>query len=608
MAYRAEDNGDIVINGFENGIGASPYSGLTDLKSVNISSIPGEVSVNFSTALISPNAFTGTVGVLSSNATNNTITFQNGTGLVRGQAISFVSSTVGGTSTTPTVYWLGNVTGGNTAQLYDNYINTNVVDITSDGGTGVFTVYNVATPKFFTSDSSGYYYMVDSLGQVWSNQTYTLYNGWTFTGNTKHITGDNSYGNGLVYYESSNRTGYLFVFSESSIDYTKTASSDFGWVYGWKPVDGSLGNAAPYLNSPVNKGLNSLLTYHYAILAPESTVFYGDLSNVSSFYQGGSTPFDPATKSTYVWGTFSILPANDYVQCLAPLGTSLLIGGIHNCVYMWDTVAATFNYVILLAESYVSQIVTVNTNAYLFVGNRGNIYITNGSQAMPFVKVPDHISNTVEPYFKWGGATYQKNKLYFGIYATNNSNTAIDGYAGLWCVDISTKAIHLSNQLSFGSYGNGGYATALISIPATSAFGGQPGIGLYIGWATTIQTGIDATISTPYNTGGQPYIISDMIPIGTLLKPTTVAGLEFKLATPLLQGERVELQIASMLGGTFTSALIVNGDGSLISGNTNNSQGITVQEQQWILIKAILTGLASNPSYNRLTELRIIRN
>ena len=52
MAYSIDNNGDIVISGFNQGIGASPYSGLTDLRSVEIDSVPGEAAVNFATKTV----------------------------------------------------------------------------------------------------------------------------------------------------------------------------------------------------------------------------------------------------------------------------------------------------------------------------------------------------------------------------------------------------------------------------------------------------------------------------------------------------------------------------------------------------------------------------
>jgi len=56
MSYRLEKNSagttDIVIDGWELGIAASPHKGIANLRNVNIRSVPGEVAVNFKTSAL----------------------------------------------------------------------------------------------------------------------------------------------------------------------------------------------------------------------------------------------------------------------------------------------------------------------------------------------------------------------------------------------------------------------------------------------------------------------------------------------------------------------------------------------------------------------------
>ena len=66
-------NGDIVISGFENGIGDSPYSGLTDMRNINTVSIPGEADVNFSTVLSSGPTFTGSITSATGSARSKSV-------------------------------------------------------------------------------------------------------------------------------------------------------------------------------------------------------------------------------------------------------------------------------------------------------------------------------------------------------------------------------------------------------------------------------------------------------------------------------------------------------------------------------------------------------
>src|SRR6185436_20752214 len=131
---------------------------------------------------------------------------------------------------------------------------------------------------------------------------------------------------------------------------------------------------------------------------------------------------------------------------------------------------------------------------------RGRIYITNGTNAQFYRKLPDHLSGVVEPYYVWGGACSNKNQLYFSAQVTDNSGSATSTMGGLWAIDLDNKAIRLSNQLSYGTYA--GYSTAMIpNFSSTAA-----GTGLFMGWDSGASTyGIDTTLTTPY-TGSQAYI------------------------------------------------------------------------------------------------------
>jgi hypothetical protein len=618
--------GDLIINGFEKGIGDSPYSGLTDLKNVNLSSVTGEASVNFKTATKTPPKLTGSVTSVSNNGGNVLIISNTTTNLEIGMCVYFTSLSSGSTGVVnSTPYWV-NFINGLTFGVTTDYERNNNAYYGSGTATGTWTTYNIATPKYVIQQGNEIYYtsntpvnwMIDSSGQVWSNKKTTTSGYWTFTGNT-NVTGAN--GNGLVYYPTSDTTkGYIFAFRGAVIDYTLVNPYDppsvaVSWQYGWSPTSGTTGNITG-LKSTAGSG-NS----HESWLMPDGRIYFCDGPNVGKFYQTdlSGTTFDPANISSYTYSTFPLLPLSDLAQCLAPSGTNVLIGGAGNVIYTWNTTSNQISYPILLPESNVVKMITVNTNTYAFVGNRGRIYITNGAQANLFKKVPDHLSYTVEPYFTWGGVCNLRNHLYFGISATDNAGNRIPNYGGVWGLDIDSKALRLANELSYG--GNAGNATALFGQgnPSSFALGGaypssNPlGSGLIIGWDNTYYgsvNGIDASSGSLYS-GGQSIIISDMIPIGTKLNPTTSSQLEFKLAAPLLAGEIVELQVAQTLTSgtspTFTSALIVNGDGSLISGN---SEKFPIEKNQWLLVKAILTGGTSatptSNSFNRLTEIRII--
>jgi len=644
MAYHVDpiDN-SIVIDSFNQGIGASPYSGLTDLRSVEIDSVSGEANVNFSTQSASqaPN-YPTTAPVTSATLQTSSYYINIPTSLKLETNQWIIFTTLGGATgsglaiNTPYRLSYQNVSGANSQYQLYTVAGAQVTVTGASSTTVTFSTINPTKPKFFAQASIANF-MIDDSGRVWTDYTSFRTNGagtitathsWGWTGNTSNNIGSavattDAHGNGLVYWRTANSTypgswdGWLLIFRDGEIDYcnvdgnvNQVAYENVGtYTYGWNPKTGNTGNSS-YL-----QGFNQSGCPHNAIIGPDGRVYFCDLYNVNKLYQADlvtPTTFDPGTQATYGYNIYNLLPINDIATCIAPLGTNYVIGGIHNQAYQWDSTSNFVLNAILLAESYVFNVITVNTNAYLFVGNTGRIYVTNGSQANPYVKIPDHLSNTVSPYFAWGGATYTKNKLYFSALAVTNSGGNITGYGGLWAVTLTQNpAIYLSNQLSYGTYG--GYASALAAIPLMFASPGtiptEPaGIGMLIGWYDGVSVyGIDTTISTPY-TGGQSWVTSDMIPVGTLFKPTTLLQIEFKLAQPLVTGETVQIQTGKYLDmsyASFTSQFTTNSTG-ILSDNSADHGGMKDQQYQWILVRAILTSTATNPSYNRIKELRIL--
>lgn len=592
MAFHIDkrDN-SLVLDGTENGIADSPYAGIADIRNVNIISIPGEASVNFATSKISSPSTSG--NVLSASAGADTVTLD--ATLESGQAISFAGGSLPSGISAGTVYWA--VGSGGVYQLYTDYALTSLLNITSSG-TGTFSTFNMAQPKYFayaSKESIPSYWLVDANGLVWSNTRLTPINTfWTYTGNRPN---NNSHGNGLVYYVASDGTGYMFVFSDISIDYSPTINSGVAWVYQWNPAAGTTG-AFSLTPSSVLKSTAGTNPSHETFVAPDSRVYYCDSNWIGRWYQTDpSVAFVPTTLATYTFDQTALLPTTDTAQCLTFLGTNILIGGKNNIIYPWDRFDTNFSFPILLPEYNVAKMVTVNTNTYIFIGNRGRIYYTNGSQVQLYKKVPDHISGTVEPYFTWGGATSVKNQLYFSALVTTNSGTAINQYGGVWGIDLDSKAIRLTNKLSYATYA--GYATALIPNFASNA----AGTGLFIGWNDNNGNfGLDTTISTPY-TSSQATIDFDLIPIGTFNTPQNFGNVEYKLSRPLVSGESIVVKTRLIFNTTDTGYTQTLTDSSVGDFSTSNSSNI--DNAQWVQMQAVLSSTLSNPSYVRLKEIRI---
>lgn len=599
--YRLEGR-DIVVDGWEDGIGDDPYSGLYDLKSVNTISVPGEASVNFATVSKTPPTLSGTV--TSANTTTEVCTFTGATGLESGMAISFSATTLGGVSIN-TVYWVDNVTAS-TFVLYTTVERTlaSKVNITASG-TGTFATYNMTTPKFIVQDPvvDGYnpelnysYYLQDDIGQIWTNRFETASKYWVFTGNVTTTGG--ATGTGLIVFTDANLNRWLFSFRTSYVDYVKLVGTPgpFTWVYGWRPSNGSSGNTFQF---------NNASKPHYAYIAQNNHAYYCDGNYLGEWFQTDPTVnFDPTNTATYTWdGKTLLMPTTETALCIGELGDNLLIGGSRNAAYPWDKLSVSYSFPILIAETRIQRIETINTTAYLFAGNRGRIYQTNGYNASLYKKVPDHLSDTVEPYFEWGGSVSLKNQLYFGVRAKTNAGVVIPNYGGLWAIDVDTSGLRMVSKLSYDTYD--GYASALFQAypyVTGSVVTDSTGSSVITGWYDGVSKGgLDTGSSSPY-TGGQSLVESDMIPVGTFLTKRTFEQLEFKLSKPLVAGESVALYYRTSIGATPILVPLTEG------GATGDLSGwgiVNFENVQWVSLRAVLTSTASSPSYTRLKEIRL---
>lgn len=601
MAIRYDKGtGDYIINGFAAGVADDPYTGIADMRNANIISVPGEASVNFSTTVITQSPSSGSVSSANAGADTVTITgavftFGDGTGT----AVTFAGGGLGGSGIVAgTVYWLKFVSAG-VYNLYTDFRLTALLDITGNA-TGTWATINIGLiTKFTYWQDIPVYFALDINGRVWSTYENGVLGVWTYMGN---LPNNYSAGQGLVLYESSANVPYLFIFSNSSIDFINLNSLVVS--YQWSPSAGTVGawNATPaqVLKAPAS---GSSLYSHDAILAPDNKVYFCDTNWIGRFYQANPlVAFVPTTLATYTFDQTRVLPFNDVAQCLAPSGNNLLIGGAKNILYPWDTVGQLPSYPIFIPEFNVQQLVTVNTNTFIFVGTRGRIYVTNGSNAQLYKKIPDFISGTIEPYYKWGGACSNKNQLYFSALVTTNGGVTNTQYGGVWAIDLDTKAIRLTNKLSYNTYG--GYASAIFpALSSIFALATPLGTGLFIGWYDGVSAyGIDNTTGNPYS-AGETTIDSDLIPIGTNLQPTTNGRVEFKLSVPIVAGESVQLLYRQKFSDAFTA--ITDGTFSTAGTYSGVCQGVNFQESQWLQIRATLTSTSSSPSYVRLTELRV---
>jgi hypothetical protein len=235
-----------------------------------------------------------------------------------------------------------------------------------------------------------------------------------------------------------------------------------------------------------------------------------------------------------------------------------------------------------------------STKGYLFIGNRGNIYRTDGTNVSHFKKVSDYVTDAHEPYFTWKDAIPWRNQLYFSFNVTKNDQTTSTTGGGVWGIDLSTGALRNTNQLSYGTYG--GSATILIpNILATYPAGN----GLYIGWSNSSTYGVDVSATT-YYTNYAAYFISPMFIAGTHKNKGDTQEAEITLEQPLASGEGVRISYRKNRSAAWSTP--VTFDYATYGALQTANLPLVANELVTIQAKVEATGGATTP---RLREVRI---
>lgn len=315
-----------------------------------------------------------------------------------------------------------------------------------------------------------------------------------------------------------------------------------------------------------------------------------------------------------------ILPTDEIATSITEIGNTVIVGGRKNVLYPWNQVDPTPADLIFLPENNTVKLITVNNMAYATVGNKGNIYVTNGSTASLALTVPDYCAGIagsknsyIEPFFVWGDIAYIRGRVYFSIQDQTSAKTGNCG--GIWSF-VPTQnffygqdtgmALRVEHRNSYGTY-NGAASVLLPSFDQASK-----GAQFWSGWYSSITSplhGIDfsqQTTATSSATLGTPAVIeTDLIPTGTFLNKRTFHTIEYKLSAPLTDGETISIAWRQNGTDSFASAGTATTEGTTgLSGYFN----VNFQSGQWLQLRITLTPNSvttdTNASFVRLTEVR----
>jgi hypothetical protein len=461
--------------------------------------------------------------------------------------------------------------------------------------------------------------------------------------------------NGSVYYTDSNFVGAILATSNSgastnpnlwsygNVGHDSSGNFTFTSVGGQLPIvnqtimfitEGTLPTGLTagtiyYVYSVDKSALGTTGTFKFTVGTGVGSGQVTSLSGGSgTIYVNSYNPAYSAGEATYSFSPTALLLSSDEVATsLAQLGTDIIVGGVKPTLYLWDGVATQPTGFIPLPESNTKFLLTVNIVVYAFVGNKGHIYVTNGSSASLALSHPEYTagiagtpSSYIEPYFTWGGAMVCRGRVWYSIQDQTSSKAGNCG--GIWSfipsffnpVTGTDLGISLrgENENSYGTYN--GMATVLIPNLNQAGLGAQ----YFSAWTSDQSSasatyGIDATNSSPIQTsGGLTVIESDFIPAGQLLgtKKFTPANIEFRLSAPLASGESVAIKWRGDLTQSWTSAGTIQYELSDYGSTTGKEllgyiSPHTIANAFNLQFQVILTSIASSPSFVRFTELRI---
>lgn len=329
------------------------------------------------------------------------------------------------------------------------------------------------------------------------------------------------------------------------------------------------------------------------------------------------TSSDAGPNQSHATCTFAPLRVNlpffETAKFLCEIGNTVLIGCAGSVVYPWNQVDVTPSSIINLPEGNVQNMLTVNQIAYIFAGNQGNVYVTDGSLASLVLNLPDYIAGVpgspgtyIESTYTWGDTMYLRGRVYFGVLDQSASKTGNCG--GIWSFvpaqnlyegQATGIALRLEAQNTYATY-NG--ATTIL-IPNQVQDAQQP---LY--WSAWYSSVSAPTYGIDYSTGGTsasfPTVIeTDAIPIGTFLLKKTITNLEYKLGAPLDTNATITAKYRTDVTSAWASCNPFIVETNRLSGYAPAN----FQQVQWVQFQFTLTPITSSASTNTFIRFREIR-
>lgn len=667
MAYRYEKNldgeNDLVIDGFEKGIADSPYQGIGNMRNFAIKYYEGVAYINYSRQAVTLD-FGGLIlltGSLSGGATSATLSsawnFPSGT-----YSTTFTNGDVRNvvfTNGSASVTWSGGLSGAAAAGFTPTAV-SHISKYSTQSPAGVIYIQDSTGQVFKQSAVNG-----STFSMIGSEPTLSGANGiqfwnnylFVFSTNRVDICGDGTGDTGVTssnWNTSTSGSGVWPIKFSGTVTLTATISagdtsatiSSYTDAQGtsrafWNGPTGvysmytGSGRTGDHYLATLTQGVAAFNFTPTAIHSSGSTVFFfpnevqaninktwvsrndGNLyfcngSTVGSFSVTAFQTFIKGDMTTFYFNYAALsLPKTEVSNNLEEIRNQLIITTDFS-IYPWDRFSPQWQNPIPIQES-ISNIINILNNLYVFAGNKGNIYISNGYSVERYRKLPDYISGVIDPSWNFGGVMSHRQKLWFQAIAIN-SQTGAAILSGIFSIDLDTKALNMESQHSYGltpaflTSTNPGQGCLLIdNTPAdyiTSNLIISPTVLNYDNYYSSWYQGVSATVGgVDYNTttswqNNEPVIETDIVPIGTAVQPKTFSSMEFKLDKPLTTGQSITVYARQSLADSYTLV------GTTTTAVLSDFYGeVSFDNWQWIQLK-VTASCNALPSV-RIREIRL---
>jgi len=385
---------------------------------------------------------------------------------------------------------------------------------------------------------------------------------------------------------------YLFIAYGAGIDVYGPLSGTVAWTKAWQ----ALTSDSAYQPMLVSKN--------------DGKLYIGNGRYIASVEENSGQNFAPGTGATYTFTAQALdLPEDYRIKCLAELGTYLMIGtwqgtNIYDLkiadIFPWDRFSPSFYDPIILNENGVNAMITIGSSLYILAGLQGNIYKSNGTNAVQIGQIPQSIVNlTAGKYLVPfpGAITEYKGKIYFGISGDSTSTTI--GNCGVYSLYQTAKGNILTLEHTISTTADGSASVVLIGslLPITRDI-------LTVGWRSAATYGIDRTSISTYGTADTytAYFDTPLYKIGSNKNLIKLKDMEISFVKELAANESFRVQYRVNLTDSFTTLKTdtYSNLGAVISANYNIDTESDIPPCEYVQFRISLCGTTTTLQLKQL--------